>query len=102
MTDSMKLSPQKIQHIAKLARLELSEKETKMYADQLSVVLDYVEMLNEVNTKNVAETCQVTRLKNIVREDVVVECDKEIKKKIIKQFPEQKDGMLKVKTVFSS
>ena len=46
----MKLTIKEIEEIATLARLELSEKEKKMYAEQLSVVLDYFSMLNEVNT----------------------------------------------------
>jgi len=97
----MKLTPQEVENIAKLARLELSAKEKKMYAEQISVVLDYVEMLNEVDTEGVEETCQVTELEDVVREDEVVESDEETKKKIIDAFPEKMGKLLKVKAVFS-
>ena len=96
----MKLSVGQIEEIAKLARLELSEKEKKMYAEQLSVVLDYVEKLNEVNTDGVLETCQVTGLEDVVRSDKVEECPPEIKEKIIGNFPERLGKLLKVKAVF--
>ena len=96
----MKLTPQKIEEIAKLARLELSEKERSMYAEQLSAVLDYIEQLNEVDTDNVLETCQVTGLKNITRADIPNNCDLVTRTKIISAFPEKLDKVLKVKAVF--
>ncbi len=98
----MKLTVEEIEQIAALARLELSRKEKKMYAEQLTTVLDYVEMLNEVSTDNVEETCQVTGLEDVVREDEVEECDEETKKKLIEQFPDKHDDLLKVKAVFDN
>lgn len=96
----MKLTRADITNIAALARLDLSETEKQMYADQLSVVLDYMEMLNEVDTEGVEETCQVTGLKNVVRQDEIIECDSDVRKKIISQFPDKKENLLKVKAVF--
>ncbi|HAT03889.1 MAG TPA: Asp-tRNA(Asn)/Glu-tRNA(Gln) amidotransferase GatCAB subunit C [Candidatus Magasanikbacteria bacterium] len=98
----MKLTSQEIEHIAKLARLELTEKEKTMYAEQLSVVLDYIEVLNEVDTEGVEETCQVTGLEDVVREDVVEDCSKEARGKIISQFPSAHGNLLKVKAVFDN
>ncbi|MFZ2190529.1 MAG: Asp-tRNA(Asn)/Glu-tRNA(Gln) amidotransferase subunit GatC [Candidatus Magasanikiibacteriota bacterium] len=96
----MKLTTDQIEQIATLARLDLSEKEKAMYAEQLSVVLDYIEMLNEVNTDGVVETCQVTGLEDVVREDKVQEASEEIKQKLINSFPEKMGKLLKVKAVF--
>ena len=96
----MKLDIPQIEQIATLARLDLSKKEKKMYAEQLSVVLDYVEMLNEVNTDGVPETCQVTGLEDVVREDVVEECEKVNVERLIHLFPEKEGDLLKVKGVF--
>ncbi|MBI4426957.1 MAG: Asp-tRNA(Asn)/Glu-tRNA(Gln) amidotransferase subunit GatC [Candidatus Magasanikbacteria bacterium] len=97
----MRLSVDQIEEIARLARLELSEKEKKIYAEQLSVVLDYMEMLNEVNTDGVEETCQVTGLEDVVRSDKVVECPPGVEEKIIGNFPEKVGNLLKVRAVFS-
>lgn len=97
----MKLSPQEIEKIATLARLDLSAKEKKMYAEQLSVVFDYIEMLNEVDTNDVPETCQVTGLEDVIREDEVASWEEEDKKKLINNFPDKMGNLLKVKAVFN-
>lgn len=96
----MALTPQVIEQVAALARLELSEKEKKMYAEQLSVVLDYIGMLNEVDTDNVIETSQVTGLEDVTREDKVVESSEETKQKLIRNFPDRIGRLLKVRAVF--
>lgn len=97
----MKLTSQEIEKIATLARLELSAKEKVMYAEQLSVVLDYVETLNEVDIEGVRETCQVTGLEDVMREDEVKNVDEETKQKLINSFPEKMGKLLKVKAVFN-
>ncbi|MFA5813159.1 MAG: Asp-tRNA(Asn)/Glu-tRNA(Gln) amidotransferase subunit GatC [Patescibacteria group bacterium] len=96
------LTPQQVQQIAHLARLELTEEEKQRYAEQISAVLDYMQILNEVNTDDVAETCQVTGLEDVTREDEVVECDKETRQMLLDAFPEKKGNLLKVKGVFES
>ncbi|MCF6276601.1 MAG: Asp-tRNA(Asn)/Glu-tRNA(Gln) amidotransferase subunit GatC [Candidatus Magasanikbacteria bacterium] len=96
----MKLTKKEIEDVAKLARLNLTEQEKEKYAKQLSAVFGYVEMLNEVDTEGILETSQVTGLEDIIREDVVEECPEERRQKMIAQFPEEKDGLLKVHKVF--
>jgi aspartyl-tRNA(Asn)/glutamyl-tRNA(Gln) amidotransferase subunit C len=98
----MKLSPEKIEHIAKLARLKLSEEEKEQYAEELSVVLDYIEKLQEVDTTDVEPTAQVTGLENVVREDKAKEVSKEKRKHLIKEFPQREGRMLKVQEVFDN
>ena len=68
----MKISKQEVEHVAKLARLELSEQEKEKLADQLSNILTYVETLNSVDTKGVEPTSHVLDIKNVMRDDVVV------------------------------
>lgn len=98
---TMTLQKEDIDHIASLARLRLSEKEIIMYAEQLSAVLDYIGVLNEVETEMVEETTQITGLADVFREDRVADCDLEVRKNIIAQFPERQDGLLRVKAVFN-
>lgn len=72
------LSKEDVRHIAKLARLGLNEEEVAKFATQLSDILSYVELLNEVDVKNVQPTSQVTGLLNIKRKDEIEKrCDKE-------------------------
>lgn len=96
----MQLTKEEVQSIARLARLECSEQELSMYADQLSAVLNYVEMLNEVDTENVEETCQVTGLMDVFREDEIIETDPDVRKGLIKSFGASNGSLLKVAAVF--
>jgi len=66
------LTDDQVRHIAKLARIHLSDDEVKKFAKQLSDVLDYMDILNEVDTEGIAETGQVTGLKNVMEKDEVL------------------------------
>jgi aspartyl-tRNA(Asn)/glutamyl-tRNA(Gln) amidotransferase subunit C len=65
------LSIDEVQKIAKLSQLNLSEDELVKFQGQLSEVLNYVEVLNELDTDKVEPSSQVTGLENIAREDEV-------------------------------
>lgn len=65
------LSEEQVRHIAKLARIKLSDEEVKKFSTQLTNVLEYVDILSEVDTSKVAETSQVTGLTNMMEEDVL-------------------------------
>jgi len=52
----MPLSQQEVEHIAKLARLELNDKQKELYRGQLSAILDYIAKLRELDTKDVPPT----------------------------------------------
>lgn len=67
----MKLSKEQIEKLAQLARLTLTEEEKERYSTQLTSILDYVEILKELDTTGVAETSQVTGLVNVTRPDEV-------------------------------
>ena len=58
-----------VPHIAKLANLKLTPLETKTFEKQLEETLDYIKGLEEVDTKNILPTNNVTGLENIERED---------------------------------
>lgn len=69
----MKISKKEIEHIAVLARLYLSEEEKDLYGSQLSSILDYMEKLNELDTKNIEPTSHVLPLSNVMRDDMPVQ-----------------------------
>lgn len=98
----MQLEIKDIEDLATLARLDLTEEEKKRYAGQLSVIFDYIEMLREVDTENIPETCQVTGLLDVTREDVPIATDEETRKKLIACFPARQGQLLKVKAVFKN
>ncbi len=65
----MKISKEEIDHIAILARLSLSEEEKELFGSQLSSILDYMEKLNELDTKDIEPTSHVISLSNVMRDD---------------------------------
>tara|TARA_B100000315_G_C14477647_1_gene541380 strand:- start:481 stop:771 length:291 start_codon:yes stop_codon:yes gene_type:complete len=66
-----KISSDQVRHVAKLARLLLTDEEVEKFAKQLSNVFEYMEVLSEVDTDNVEPTSQVTGLQDVYREDEV-------------------------------
>lgn len=95
----MHLTRQEIEHVAKLARLELTEEEITKYGEQLSGVLSYIDQLREVDTTGVEPTAQVTGLQNAWREDEVVDWGAESRAEAIALAPEVEGGQIKVRRV---
>jgi len=87
------ISKQQVEHIAKLARIEL--KETGKFQKDLSSILDYVKQLEKVNTKNVDRIAQITDLKDIVRDDVAGDSLKDV----LNNVPDKKGDLIKVPKV---
>jgi aspartyl-tRNA(Asn)/glutamyl-tRNA(Gln) amidotransferase subunit C len=94
----MSITKEEIKKIATLARIELTPEEEGRYAETISAVLDYMNILNEVDTGGVVPTYQVTGLENIVREDVVRVAHNQ--KALLKQMPEVESDELVVPGVF--
>lgn len=69
------LSDDDVRHIAKLARLNLSEDEVKKFATELTSILEMVDQLQEVDTEGVEPQLQATGLTNSMRDDEIKECD---------------------------
>lgn len=94
------LSKEETEHIAGLARLGLGEEEIERYQKDLSSILDYIEKLKEVDTGDIKPFTHPVEISNITRRDEVMPRNKEQTEKLIKLMPDQKDGYLKVKSVF--
>jgi aspartyl-tRNA(Asn)/glutamyl-tRNA(Gln) amidotransferase subunit C len=67
----MKLSREEVLHIARLARLGLTEAEVDKFSEQLSNILENFEVLRQVDTSNVPPTAQSIPLQNVLRDDEV-------------------------------
>ena len=59
----------KIDYVALLARLELSDTEKELFSRQVQAVIAYIDKLNELDTSDVEPTAHVLPLKNVFRED---------------------------------
>ncbi len=93
-----KLSKQEVEHVARLARIGLSEKEVSSLTTQASSILDFVETIQSSNTENIEPTNQVTGLSDVWREDKVVRC-KLTREQLLANAPEQENGYIKVPKV---
>ena len=60
-----------IEHLAKLARLKLTDAEKELFSKQIGTVIKYIEKLSELDTKNVEPTAHVLGLNNVFRDDAV-------------------------------
>lgn len=67
----MKITSDQVAHVAKLARLAVTPDEVKLFAEQLSDILTYVEKLNQLDTSHIEPTSHVLPLSNVFREDEV-------------------------------
>ena len=62
-----------VKEIASLARLDLTDEETEMFVSQFRDILDYVSILNEVDTENVPPAYLSSANKSVTREDEIEE-----------------------------
>ena len=58
-----------VAYVAKLARLQLSEEETRLFQDQLGHILEYADKLREVDVSGVEATVDAAPVSNVFRED---------------------------------
>ena len=90
------LSRDDLLKLARLARLDLTEAEIAEYADELTAVLQYVEQLQDVDVSGLEPTSQVTGLKNVMRDDQVVDYGVS-RDDLLRLVPQTQDGQIKVK-----
>ncbi|MCR4435839.1 MAG: Asp-tRNA(Asn)/Glu-tRNA(Gln) amidotransferase subunit GatC [Clostridiales bacterium] len=93
----MKITFEIIEHVADLARLNLTESEKQKLTSEMANIIGYVDKLNQLDTTNVPPTSHVKPISNIFREDVVKESfDRE---KILSNAPSRDNGCFKVPKV---
>jgi aspartyl-tRNA(Asn)/glutamyl-tRNA(Gln) amidotransferase subunit C len=86
-----------VQHVAKLARLGLSEEDIETFGSQLSVILENIRILQEADVSGVSPTAHASRLANIMRADVPrPSFPPEV---LLANAPDQEDNCLKVNAV---
>lgn len=96
----MTLSYSDIEHLAKLARMELTSDEIETFGSQLSSVLRYVGQLQEVDTEGVEVGYQVQGLSNATAKDTACPADDTTRARMLDAFPDRAGDLLRVKSVF--
>jgi aspartyl-tRNA(Asn)/glutamyl-tRNA(Gln) amidotransferase subunit C len=95
----MKITKKDVEHVARLARLALSEEEKERYTAQLESILEYIEKLNQLDTKDVPPTTHVLSLSNVWREDKAEPDRFGSTEAILKNAPESEGPYFRVKKI---
>ena len=93
-----KFSVNEVDKLADLARIGLKDEERTDLTKSLTSVLEFVDALNAVDTKDVKPTSQVTGLQDVLREDEVVPCSLS-RDELLANAPAVQDGYVKVQRV---
>lgn len=94
------ISKEEVLKIAKLARLELTDAETKKMQKDLSGILDYFNVLKKAPAKKDRTMDSSMVLKeNVLREDVVEARPASLANNLVQAAPNKKDGYIKVKSI---
>lgn len=86
----MKISKEEVLHVAKLARLNLSEEETEKLRSDMESIIEFANTLNELDTEGVLPTAHARPMSNAFREDVIKESYQ--RDEMLKNAPEAEDG----------
>jgi aspartyl-tRNA(Asn)/glutamyl-tRNA(Gln) amidotransferase subunit C len=89
-----------VRHVAKLARLALSESEIAQYGSQLAQLLTFVDELRELDTEHVAATAQVIESRNVVRPDRVEPCLS--RDEVLAGAPQAQNGFFRVPKIITA
>lgn len=90
----MKVTKDTIEHVANLARLNLTEEEKERLTSDMENIISYVDKLNQLDTSDIKPTDHVIPIKNVFREDEVH--DSYPRDKILMNAPSKEDGCFKV------
>ncbi len=93
----MQLTPEQVDHIALLARLELSVEEKQRAAGELSQILNHFEQLSQLDTDDIEPTDHVLPLVNVLRADMPRPSLQ--REAALQNAPEAADGMFQVPRV---
>ncbi|MGI6778343.1 MAG: Asp-tRNA(Asn)/Glu-tRNA(Gln) amidotransferase subunit GatC [Acetivibrionales bacterium] len=93
----MKVTKDTMEHVANLARLDLSEHEKKKLASEMESIISFMKKLSELDTSNVKPMEHVMPISNVLREDRVKKSYE--RDKILANAPDSKDGCFKVPKV---
>ncbi|CAM3379034.1 Asp-tRNA(Asn)/Glu-tRNA(Gln) amidotransferase subunit GatC [Marinicrinis lubricantis] len=93
----MAITIQDVEHVAKLARLDLTDQEKQTFTEQLNAILKYADKLNELDTEHIEPTSHAMKIMNVVREDE--SRPSWPMDKVMLNAPDEEDGQFKVPAV---
>lgn len=88
------ISIKDVEHVAKLARLELSEEEKEKFTKQLGAILEYAQQMNEIDTTGVEPMAHAIPVVNVMREDIPEY--RQTKEELMANAPVKENGFFRV------
>ena len=95
----MAISKEEVIHIAKLACLNLSDEEIERYTNDKQEILEFANMINNVNTDGMNETIAANEKSNVLRKDEVVNFNN--RELLLQNAPSQDEGMFRIPKVIN-
>ncbi len=96
----MALTREDVQHVAWLARLQLTEEEIDLFREHLSAILEYAQVLAEIDVSGVPPTATVLPMRNVMREDEVrPSLPRDV---VLSNAPDKQDGYFRVRAVLDT
>jgi len=93
----MTITQEEVEHIAKLARLELTEEEKKRFQVELGKIIEYFDQLKKLDTERVPPMTHAVPIENVLREDQVKPSLPA--EEALQNAPEKKDSYFQVPKV---
>ena len=90
-----KITDADIRKLATLSRLKLTDDEIPKYKQEISSIMQYVEILQDVDLSGLEPTSQVTGLQNVIRADELIDY-KVTPKQLLSNAPATQEDQLKV------
>ena len=88
------ISIKDVEHVAKLARLELTEEEKEKFTKQLGAILEYAQQMNEIDTTGVEPMAHAIPVVNVMCEDVPEY--RQTKEELMANAPVKENGFFRV------
>lgn len=95
----MQVSKEEILHIAKLANLNLNEKEVNMYMENLEEILNFANVVNQAPIEGLEETKGVNDAYNVFRKDEIKQ--ENTRDELLQNAPDKQEGMFKIPKVMN-
>ncbi len=95
----MSINKEEVIHIAKLSSINLSNEEVSKYAKDLEEILEFANIINNINTDDVRETIATNGAYNVFRKDEIKQIIS--KEELLKNAPSKEEGMFRIPKVIN-
>jgi len=96
------MNKEEVQHLAKLARIELSDSETEAFTSQISSIIDYVGQVKGIVSQNEGVAKKAGVVRNVLRKDEIKNEPDQFTKDILREMPHTDGRYMEVKKILNT